>query len=306
MADPGVLVDALEHTWASVVAICEPLGAREWALPTDCPGWSVKDIVAHLAGIERTLQGHPQPAHELPDYPWIRNDIGRLMEVAIDVRRPWPPDRVLAEFREVTRERLEALRATKLDPVAEVTGPLGTPAPLARMLTIRVVDSWTHEQDIREALGLAGGLASPAAAVTRDLFVRSLPRVARNAGMAPGESVAIEVAAPVAPDGSATHTAYGEASDTRASAQPVGPAPVSVTVGPAPVSVTVIAAENPADRARVAEGIEPDATRIRLGFREFTRRAGGRLTVAEALADGTVEGDRGLAERFLAGLAITP
>ncbi|MGZ4666111.1 MAG: hypothetical protein ACXV5Q_14055, partial [Frankiaceae bacterium] len=201
------------------------------------------------------------------------------------------------EFREVTRERLEALRAMKLDPVAEVTGPLGTPAPLARMLTIRVVDSWTHEQDIREALGLAGGLASPAAAVTRDLFVKSLPRVARNAGMAPGESVAIEVAAPVAPDTSATHTAYGEASDTCASAQPAGPAPVSITV---------IAAESPTDRARVAEGIEPDATRIRLGFREFTRRAGGRLTVAEALADGTVEGDRALAERFLAGLAVTP
>jgi uncharacterized protein (TIGR03083 family) len=297
VADPGVLVDALEHTWASVIAVCEPLDAAEWAAPTACPGWSVKDIVAHLAGIERTLQGQPQPAHELPDYPWIRNDIGRLMEVAIDVRRPWPPDRVLAEFRAVTRERLEALRATELDPVAEVMGPLGTPAPLTRMLTIRTFDSWTHEQDIREALGLAGGLASPAAVVTRDLIVKSLRRVARNAGMAPGESVAIEVAAPdgAAPDGAAPD-----------GAAPDGAAADAGTAGPAPVRVTVVAAENPGDRARVVEGIEPAAAHIRLGFREFTRLAGGRLTVAEALAGGSVDGDRELAERFLSGLTITP
>ena len=309
--DPRILVDALDHTWGSVVALCEPLGAREWSLPTPCPGWSVKDIVAHLAGIERTLQGRPQPAHDLPDYPWLRNDVGRFMEVAIDVRRPWPPDRVLAEFREVTQQRLEALRAGELDPTAEVTGPLGTPAPLARMLTIRVLDSWTHEQDLRAALGVPGGMTSPAAAVTCNLIVKSLPHVARKAGLAPGERVAIEVAAPGVP--------AAEPGAGAAAAPPTEPvaAPVAAPVaraaatspapfGPAAVAVTVIGAETPSGRARVVPGIETGATQVRLGFREFTRRAGGRLGVAEALAGGGIEGDRELAERFLTELVITP
>ena len=313
--DPRILVDALDHTWGSVVGLCEPLGAREWSLPTPCPGWSVKDIVAHLAGIERTLQGRPQPAHDLPDYPWLRNDVGRFMEVAIDVRRPWPPDRVLAEFREVTQQRLEALRAGELDPTTEVTGPLGTPAPLARMLTIRVLDSWTHEQDLRAALGVPGGMTSPAAAVTRNLIVKSLPHVARKAGLAPGERVAIDVAAPSDParEPVAVPAAEPVAEPVAVPAGPPGAEPAAraavtspASFGPAGVAVTVVAADTPSGRASVVPGIEAGATHVRLGFREFTRRAGGRLSVAEALVGGGIEGDRELAERFLTELVITP
>ena len=33
------------------------LSDTEWALPTECPGWDVKDQLSHLIGIERVDHG---------------------------------------------------------------------------------------------------------------------------------------------------------------------------------------------------------------------------------------------------------
>ena len=43
---------ALKETWESLADVCEELSSTEWALPTECPGWDVKDQLSHLIGIE--------------------------------------------------------------------------------------------------------------------------------------------------------------------------------------------------------------------------------------------------------------
>ena len=50
-------VDHLVEVWTSVATACDRLGAGQWDLATDCPGWTVRDQLSHLIGVERMLLG---------------------------------------------------------------------------------------------------------------------------------------------------------------------------------------------------------------------------------------------------------
>ena len=52
------LVDLMEHVWTSIGDLCSVLTEAEWKTPTDCPGWSVQDQIAHLAGSEGRILGN--------------------------------------------------------------------------------------------------------------------------------------------------------------------------------------------------------------------------------------------------------
>ena len=55
MTEPLVL--RLEEAWNDVAELCDGLTDDQWITPTDCPGWSVFDNVAHMIGTERMLAG---------------------------------------------------------------------------------------------------------------------------------------------------------------------------------------------------------------------------------------------------------
>ena len=57
---------ALAETWGALAEVCHELSTTEWGLPTECPGWDVKDQLSHLIGIERSLMGEPAPAWDGP------------------------------------------------------------------------------------------------------------------------------------------------------------------------------------------------------------------------------------------------
>lgn len=187
----SALVEALSSTWSGLADACAGLSEAEWHLPTDLPGWTVKDNVSHLVGIERLLLGEPFPTHVLPDdLPHVRNEAGRFMEVAVDLRRGVPGAEVLSEFRAVTASRLAALApATSLEEETSWLG--GARRPLGDVLSIRVFDSWAHEQDVRRAVRRPGGLASPAAHVSREWMLRGLSRLAEDVPAAEGRSMLV-------------------------------------------------------------------------------------------------------------------
>lgn len=162
---------ALDDTWTSLIGLCHELEPREWALDTGCPGWTVQDQVAHVAGLESVLSGAPVPDHELPaDLPHVRDELGRRMEVLVDFRRSRPPEQVVAELEEVVATRREQLRAVSPDTV--LPSAFGTGWPAIRSLPIRVVDCFAHEQDVRRATGRSGHLAGPAAEVATVQILR--------------------------------------------------------------------------------------------------------------------------------------
>ena len=148
-----------------VQALAHQLTPDVLDLPTDCPGWSVRDHVAHVGGLESTLLGRPRPDHE-PDWAamtHIRNDPGRFMEVDVDLRRSWPWAQVLVELDEVLAARVAEIAAWPDDPDFPVLGPLGQPRPLIPVVPVRAFDVWQHEQDIRHALGRPTTMGAPAA-----------------------------------------------------------------------------------------------------------------------------------------------
>lgn len=189
--DLSEYVDAFEQTVRATIELTSDLTEEQWAHPTECPGWTVKDQVAHIAGIEQHLLGHPAPATDLPDYPYVRNEQGRLMQTHVDARRPVSGPEIVAELAAALGQRLRVLRDPELSADSVMSGLFG-PTPAYRMMSLRTFDAWAHEQDIRRALDRPGNLDSPAAAMAVSRIARALPAMI-EAELAPGQSVHIEV-----------------------------------------------------------------------------------------------------------------
>ena len=176
-ANREVVVDHLAEVWSSVGTACQGLGEEQWELGTDCPGWSVKDQLSHLIGIELMLLGEsaPSPPDPMPDH--VRNPIGEINEAWILSRRPVPGAEVLAEFEATTGRRLESLRAMSPSDF-DVVGPSPVgQVPYREFMETRVMDSWAHEQDVRRALSCPGGRNGPGEAVTLERCLRAMPFV---------------------------------------------------------------------------------------------------------------------------------
>jgi len=122
-----------------------------------CPGWSVHDVVSHLAGVAADmtsgrLEGAGGPA-------WTA--------AQVEERR----DRTLAEVVEEWDAGTAALLALMVD---------GPPARSA----VLVADAVTHEHDLRAALGAPGERDSAAVDVARQVGIEGLDRRLRAAELA--------------------------------------------------------------------------------------------------------------------------
>ena len=270
MTEP--LIASFEAVWGDIVSLCSNLTDDQWALPTDCPGWSVQDNVAHMIGTERMLLGEQPEAPPVGDAPHLRNDIGKANDQWIESYRSRSGNEVLGEFRAITERRLAALRAmTTEDWDREGFTPEG-PGPYRVFMEIRVFDCWYHDQDIREALGEPGFLDGPIA----DLSLGRIPPkglpyvVGKKAGAPEGSTVVFRVE---------------------------GARPLVAAVHVPPEGRAVLLGEPPA---------EPTAT-LTMDRRTFARLAGGRWNGDHARSAGSVqiEGDADLANRVVDNMAFT-
>jgi len=194
--------DELVASWQSAcddfLDLVTPLSQAEWDAPTALPGWSVGDIVAHVSWIEGLLMGESDPSHD-PDWaslPHAVTDFGRITEIPVDLRRGWTREAVLIELSDRVARRASELDAGPQDASLEVIGPLG-PAPLGRVLRMRALDTWVHEQDIREALDRPGHLDTPGARATASQLLPGLGKVwAKRAGAQPGDVLEVRITGP--------------------------------------------------------------------------------------------------------------
>ena len=197
-ADFDMLVGAWTSASADFSELVTSLSLQEWETPTALPGWTVGDTVAHVGWIEGILVGKVDAPHE-PNWevlPHVTSDFGRLTEVPVDLRRSWTREDVLAELAANVTDRHAALITGSHDLTAESPGPFG-PAPLGRLLRMRTLDTWVHEQDIRDALGLPGHLDTPGARVTAAQLLLGYGKVwAKLCGAYSGEVLRLRVNEP--------------------------------------------------------------------------------------------------------------
>jgi uncharacterized protein (TIGR03083 family) len=261
-------VDALEQATDSFASVIATLRPEQWSLPTECPGWTVRDQVAHVVALERQLLGEPPPPR-LESYPaYVRGPAGEHMENGVAAVRGLTEAELLAELRDVCARHVAQLRAAELTPESIVQGALGNDVPAGRALPVRVFDVWAHEQDVRRAVGEPGNLAGLAAEVARDQIASVLPYlVGKQVSPPAGSSVALDVS------------------------------------GPTTLQTTVVVGED--GRASARPGVAADATTtLRTDFETLTRLACGRIDPAAAPV--TVQGDEALGRAVLGVLAITP
>ncbi|WP_037911526.1 maleylpyruvate isomerase family mycothiol-dependent enzyme [Actinacidiphila yeochonensis] len=192
-------IDAWTHSIESVNEMVAPLSEGDWNRPTECPYWSVRDVVSHLIGFECELLGDPRPIHSLPrDLRHITSETARYTEVPVDIRRHHTSPEMTAELDYTILRRARQLRNESRAPETKVRGIGGPETTLEELLWQRVFDVWVHEQDLRRALKQPANLASAGAVYSRDYLLRSLPKVvAKDAGAKPGTAVVFDVHGPL-------------------------------------------------------------------------------------------------------------
>ncbi len=269
-ADFAALYEAWDSAHADFADLAHGLTDEEWRAPTALPGWTVGDIVAHVAWIEDMLGGQVDGPHE-PDWdalPHVASDFGRMIEVPVDLRRSWSRERVLAELDSAIARRRAILsegERTADDPFIGLIGEM----PLGYHLRMRTFDAWVHEQDIRDALDEPGHADSLGAQATAAHLLPGLPKIwAKGAGAQPGEVLALHVTGPLSFDRTVVIDADG--------------------------------------RARMTDGVVDATTTLSMPWLAYLGLSCGRGDPAEWITQVTSTGDRRRADGVLAAMCITP
>jgi uncharacterized protein (TIGR03083 family) len=274
--DLPALVQAYQQTVQAVIDLGRSCSDRDFDKQTVYDGWTVKDQISHVVGVEQWLSGSPLPRVPVPDYRHLRSDTDRTRESMVELRRRMIGTKVVDELEGVLATRMAQLSDPDLTPESVAKGT-GGPAPVMEVLRERILDIWTHEQDIRQALGRPGDLDAPGAAVFMDTLCEELPRlVARDAGIEPGNVVIFDVTGPVV-------GRSGVRVEVAEDGSPLGTPLFTGTVHEHPEDVQV--------------------TSITLSTDAITRRAAGRGSLGDIHY--TVQGDEDVARRVLQALPIT-
>jgi len=261
---------AYAEVFSDVGTLAEGLDEERSMLPTGCPGWTVRDHVAHITDLESILIGRPRVEHAPPDgLAYIRNQPGAFMEIGVDARRDVPLRDLLAEYHAVTAERLARLASLTDSQLDEMGRGFFGESKVRSLLAIRVFDLWAHEQDIRRALGEPGGLDGVAAAHSRErMLMGAAYELQERIAPSSGTSIVFDVTGP----------------------------------GGALRAITF-------DGVRGRSGAtipESRASTFRLDLPTLTVLSCGRADDPTARARVVVEGDQNLARLVLEDLAVTP
>ncbi len=216
--------DAIDSFARTVAQVPDEAFAQDSLLP----GWTIGDIVAHVAALEVELSGVPMPDHE-PDWdalPHADDLFSRYTEIGVDYRRGWAPQQVREELAAVTVTRSEQLHQGPQDSDTRVPGVAGIERSLGRVLRMRTFDIFLHELDVRDSLGMPDPALGQAAEVTAGLMADGLGYVwVKKAGASTGDVLHF-----VVPDWIDAWVGVGD--DGRGRAVEPGVATVTVTVAP--------------------------------------------------------------------------
>lgn len=197
--DKSDVLEGLFAAWDDIDTLVGDLDAEQWGAPTPLPGWSVRDVVAHVIGVESMLSGvaTPHADIDISTLKHVRNDIGVLNERWVRRLRIIDVDELVALLRDTIARRRAALSEMADERWNEITVTPAGPDTYGRFMRVRLFDCWMHAQDIRDALSLEPGrgyLAGPATRLTVDEITAAMGRVVGKLGQAPeGARVAIEL-----------------------------------------------------------------------------------------------------------------
>lgn len=149
MMDRDVLADlgAEQHR---IEELLGGLDDPEWERPSACGGWSIADVVLHLAQTEEAVVASITGAgFEPPAVPG--GTVDEMMDQWVASERGGGALEIYGRWRSARRSALEALR--EADPARAVQWA-ATPLKPRTLATTRLSEHWIHALDITEPLGL--------------------------------------------------------------------------------------------------------------------------------------------------------
>lgn len=166
--------------YAALLGSLRSLPSGAWSAPTDCVGWTVRDIVAHLAGAaEESARMSVFARHYLGSMMKDRGRalIDRVNDAQLADRRSASPEQLIDELQALApravrgRERLPGLLRRNSMPAAQGFLQGDTLGYLMDVIYTR--DVWMHRVDIARATGTSmvesSAEAEVVAQVVRDL-----------------------------------------------------------------------------------------------------------------------------------------
>jgi uncharacterized protein (TIGR03084 family) len=139
----------LEAELAQLEALLEQLTSEQWLSPSAAPGWSVADVVLHLAQTEEAI---PLSASAGDEAGWREGDehVDDMVEQWVRGERD-EPSAVFERWKSAHRLAVAALRAA--DPGRKLRWA-AAPLKPATLATTRIAEHWAHAFDITTPLGL--------------------------------------------------------------------------------------------------------------------------------------------------------
>jgi len=111
---------AIEVGRKDVLALCAKIPDAVWAEESGCPGWSVRDLVSHMA-CSFWLAVDPT---KLPDPGGMPAE--RAADLYVESRRSMTPEEVVADYESVSSRGLELLAAVEGQDIEIPLGDVGT------------------------------------------------------------------------------------------------------------------------------------------------------------------------------------
>jgi|SRR5581483_951680 len=170
-----------------------------WALPSRCPGWSISDVVLHLAQTDEMALASAEQrfadavsAFGSPPGAAPGASVDDLAGLAVELQRGRPPAEVHQRWREAAAAARKALGACEPGTrVPWVSGPLSA----LTLATTRLAEHWIHTGDVADALGRAPVATERLRPVAR-LAWRTLPYAFSRSGRTLSGPVALRLTGP--------------------------------------------------------------------------------------------------------------
>jgi uncharacterized protein (TIGR03083 family) len=188
---PVSVLDLFAGERAALIDLLRELSAEQWAAPTACAGWSVKDLSLHLLGddvgrLSGGRNGFSNPSFGGPDLDltkWANlvTAINRQNEAWVAGTRRISPQLLIA-FLQYTGEETDVyFRSLDLMAAGNPVDWAGSePAPVWLDVAREYTERWVHQQHIRDAVGRPGLKEPRWFAPVLETFVYGLHRALGN------------------------------------------------------------------------------------------------------------------------------
>ena len=186
---PSSALKAIEADRDALLTLCRGLDDSVWSQETGCPGWSVQDVVSHMAcsfwlAVDMS---------KLPDSAGLPAE--RAADLYVDSRRSMTAAEILADYETASARGLELLAAVESQDVEVPLGDVGT-YPASLVPTAYAFEHYVHiRYDLFPPDGPFGG-EPPASdelrlSPTLDWIEAALPQ--QNSALLDGLANAVEV-----------------------------------------------------------------------------------------------------------------